>query len=377
MRKFVWNEEQIEQLLEQMPHIADERSKEAVYQHVSAKLNKKRIKAWAIPSIASTAAVLLFIILGSSFISMRDAGEKSMEKAQDRASLIEAPAGEHEEKTISEQHVAVPSRIVSEAGIQNQDVIVFGLPDLNAQYVIPISILVDKDGKSYSDRFEKAKAALSEEEWGLSENLLDSVEIVSSIENKTLTINVPSNHSLFSSGTAGEIMFLDSVKETSRWAGFKEIEFFTDGKKGIELPHTGLLNSLTVDETKRGYFLYQLDAVHPVFLTPTNESFANIQAALNKMDDKENSLLQPSIPNNVQIESVRVNGDEVTVQFSSASQLGNTPESVWMLEAILLTAKEFGFKSVMFTGGNVEQVGNYKFNEKINVPLAPNPMPVN
>jgi hypothetical protein len=48
-----------------------------------------------------------------------------------------------------------------------------------------------------------------------------------------------------------------------------------------------------------------------------------------------------------------------------------------MLEAILLTAKEFGFKSVMFTGGNVEQIGPYMFNGKISVPLAPNPMPLN
>jgi hypothetical protein len=377
VRRFEWNEEQMEQLLQQMPHVMDERSKEVIYERLSAKLQRKRIKAWGIPSVASAAALLLFIVLGSSFISRHEFGEKASENTKDRAIVMEMPA-EREEKTVSEEQSAViPSRVVSSTSRKNRNVVVFGIPDLHAQHVIPVSIFVDKDKKSYSEQFEQAKTVLKEAEWGLSESLLDSLTIVQFNENGRLTVRIPGNHSVFRSGTAGEVMFLESIEETFRWAGIKEVAFSTDGKKGIQLSHTGWLDSLTVDKTNRGYFLYRLDALHPVFLTPTNESFANIQSALNKMDDPVDSLLRPAIPKNVKIEAVRVNGDQVIIQFSNTSQLENMPEILWMLEAILLTAKEFGFKSVMFTGGNVEQIGPYRFNVKISVPLAPNPMPLN
>ncbi|WP_044747992.1 GerMN domain-containing protein [Bacillus alveayuensis] len=374
MRRFEWNEEEMEQLLQQLPRVMDERSKEAVYERLSANLQRKRIKTFAIPSIASAAALLLFIVLGSSFMSRHEVEEKVSKNAEDRAIVMEMASSNQEEKGVSEPSAAIPSRVVN--GTSEQNVVVFGIPDLHAQHVIPVSIFVDKNGKSYREQFEKAKSVLNEAEWGLSESLLDSLTIVEFNDDGRLTVQIPSDHAVFRGGTAGEEMFLESIEETFRWNGIKEVAFLTDDKKGVQLSHTAWLDSLTIEKTNRGYFLYQLDPTHPVFLTPTNESFPNIQSALNKMDDPADSLLRPAIPKNVKIEAVRINGDEATVQFSNTLQLANTPENLWMLEAILLTAKEFGFKSVVFTGGNVEQIGPYTFHTKISVPLAPNPMPL-
>jgi hypothetical protein len=374
MRRFEWNEEEMEQLLQQLPRVIDERSKEAVYERLSANLQRKRIKTFAIPSIASAAALLLFIVLGSSFMSRHEVEEKVSKNAEDRAIVMEMASSNQEEKGVSEPSAAIPSRVVN--GTSEQNVVVFGIPDLHAQHVIPVSIFVDKNGKSYREQFEKAKSVLNEAEWGLSESLLDSLTIVEFNDDGRLTVQIPSDHAVFRGGTAGEEMFLESIEETFRWNGIKEVAFLTDDKKGVQLSHTAWLDSLTIEKTNRGYFLYQLDPTHPVFLTPTNESFPNIQSALNKMDDPADSLLRPAIPKNVKIEAVRINGDEATVQFSNTLQLANTPENLWMLEAILLTAKEFGFKSVVFTGGNVEQIGPYTFHTKISVPLAPNPMPL-
>jgi hypothetical protein len=374
MRKFEWNEEEMEQLLQQLPHVIDERSKEVVYERLSANLQRKRIKTFAIPSIASAAALLFFIVLGSSFMSRHEVEEKVSKNAEDRAIVMEMASSNREEKGVSEPSVAIPSRVVN--GTSKQNVVVFGIPDLHAQHVIPVSIFVDKNGKSYREQFEKAKSVLNEAEWGLSESLLDSLTIVEFNDDERLTVQIPSDHAVFRGGTAGEEMFLESIEETFRWTGIKEVAFLTDDKKGVQLSHTDWLNSLTIEKTNRGYFLYQLDATHPVFLTPTNESFPNIQSALNKMDDPVDSLLRPAIPKNVKIEAIRINGDEATVQFSNTLKLANTRENLWMLEAILLTAKEFGFKSVVFTGGNVEQIGPYTFHTKISVPLAPNPMPL-
>jgi hypothetical protein len=381
MRKYEWNEEQIEQLLQHMPLVKDNRSKQVVYQRISIKMKKNRGKNWIIPSIASTAAVLLFIVIGSSYITSRNETYISQEKStsnneQDRAMMMEEASQSTEVKEAEKQE-RILSRVVSEVNAEHQEIVVFGIPNKKAEYVIPVSVLVNKDSKSYNEHFQQAKELLSEEEWGLSESMIDSLTITSIDGDKTVAVNVPRNHPAFHMGSAGELMFLDSVEETFRWAGVKEVKFMMEGKRGIELPHTGPVDSLPVHAMRRGYFLYQLDRTYPVFLTPAKESFSTLQAALDEMDDQQTLPLRPSIPKEVKIESIQVNGNEVTIQFSLDTQLKNTPETVWMLEAILLTAKEFGFTSVVFTGGNVEQIGDYTFNEKINVPLAPNPMPMN
>lgn len=43
-----------------------------------------------------------------------------------------------------------------------------------------------------------------------------------------------------------------------------------------------------------------------------------------------------------------------------------------MIEAILLTAKEFGFKKVQFQNAGNEKIGHFNLRKAIEVPVAPN-----
>ena len=84
--------------------------------------------------------------------------------------------------------------------------------------------------------------------------------------------------------------------------------------------------------------------------------------------------MRSAIPQRVHIERVDVRQDNVVIRFALDSQLDASPSTYWMVEAILLTAKEFGFRSVTFMGGNVKRIGPYIFGKKIAVPVGPNPI---
>jgi hypothetical protein len=382
VREFQWSEEYIQHILQQMPMVRDERSKEEVYRQVSLARKKERMKMRLIPAVVSMAAVLLFVIIGLSIHSIPQPKQEKMAKNK-KETVVSLRADEHapENKTMIQpnknERDVTPSRIVTKEDLRHQDVVVFGLPDVNAQTVIPVSILVQKDGQSREQQMEKAKAQLREEEWGLSKSLLDHVAISSSRENKGVwLVHVPKTHPVFSGGSTSEEMFLSSMEETVRWAGGKEVQFFTDNQKGIELPNTGRMELMKIADKKRAYYLYQFDRSHPLFLAPSRQLFQSLKAALQQMKNVSEQPFRPSIPKQVSIAMIHPQQDGVIIKFTNDSKLDASPSTHWMIEAILLTAKEFGFQSVTFMGGNVSRVGPYVFGKKIDVPIAPNPMPI-
>lgn len=171
-----------------------------------------------------------------------------------------------------------------------------------------------------------------------------------------------------------ESLFLSSIEETIRWMGGKKIRFFTGNKEGMKLSHKGYIESMEIPKKKRAYYLYQLSSSHPVYLVPSPQHFPTFLKALRQMQKDASASLRSTIPRGVQIEKVDVQQDHVVVQFTEDSKLDVSPSLCWMVEAILLTAKEFGFRSVTFMGGNVKQIGPYIFGKKIDVPVGPNPM---
>ncbi|MEH7224240.1 hypothetical protein V7112_10590, partial [Bacillus sp. JJ1566] len=76
-----------------------------------------------------------------------------------------------------------------------------------------------------------------------------------------------------------------------------------------------------------------------------------------------------------EIQKIKEDGTNLEVHFSEEAVLENSDNYILMLDAIMLTAKEFNFDSVTFYG-NIDQIGNVKFGERTKVPLAPNPLPL-
>jgi len=387
MRKYERSEVELELLLRQMPHFKDKRSKEQLYRRISFSVARKKRKIMIVPMFASAAAILLVAVLGTTYyftgnhhITMDKSESKAVENSQDisAADLKTFHDEEHSEES------AIPSLVVSNSQLQDQDVVVWAIPDKNVSMVIPVSVLVNRDGKSTTEQLEMSKALLTEEEWGLSENPFNTVTISLSKEEGKWEVNVSSKHSMFSGGSKMEELFTKGLEEMMYWANVDSASLYTDGKPGINLSHIGMMHEISstkLDEQKskekrRAYLLYQYDKSRPVFLTPTPDSYGHFEEAIDSMNDEQEEPLKPSIPEGIFIQSVKTEGDHVFIQFSDDSHLRDEPVTKWMIEAILLTAKEFGFKEVTFVSKKAERIGDYPFNEKIVVPVSPNPMPV-
>ena len=65
MRKIKWKEEELEELLKQMPKVSDNRATHDHYQQITIKLKRKKRAGMLISGLASAAAILLFFVLAS------------------------------------------------------------------------------------------------------------------------------------------------------------------------------------------------------------------------------------------------------------------------------------------------------------------------
>lgn len=370
MRKSQWNEEDIRLVLQRMPMVSDRRSKDEIYRQVRMMEKNKRI----VPTLVSIAAACLFVVIGVSFYSSSlSTKEKNAEQKQEMSIAMRTGESAKKQNMMmqTDQADVISSRIIT-----NGEAVVFGLPDASAQTVIPVSIPVSNEQIFRDKQIEAAKAQLTDQ-WGLESRWFEGVTMSVSPERPNVwIIRIPKTHPVFSGGSANEVMFLSSVEETVRWMGGTSVQFFTGDQKGIDLPNTGHLESITIPQKKRAYYFYQLDDSHPLLLAPSLQEFATIEKALESMQNVTGDLFRPSISQQVHIASVQKQNDNLIVQFASNSSFADPATSQWMLEAILLTAKEFRFRYVTFTGGNVDHIGPYRFNEKIEVPVAPNPVPV-
>lgn len=373
MRKFQWNEEDVQSVLKQMPVVSDRRSKQEVYELIKRGRERMQKRTRIVPAFVSVAAACLLLMIGASlFSSPPTMNEKAQESRSELSPMDGAESADKAFTMQAEKSASVPSRIVP----SGDNVIVFGLPDPTLQAVIPVSIAADGQDGSLERQIEAAKTKLAEP-WGLDSRWFDEMEMSPSPSDKrSWIVRVGKGHPVFSSGSASESMFLLSIEETVRALGGANVQFFTGDAKGMKLPHSGYVQSINIPRKPRAYYFYRLDDAHPLFLAPSAETFKAVEAALDSMKNIKSGVFRPSIRADVTIASVQKQGGELIIEFTADSALDGSPDSQWMLEAMLMTAKEFGFRSVTFTGGNVEEVGPYRFGEAIPVPAAPNPMPL-
>ena len=79
---------------------------------------------------------------------------------------------------------------------------------------------------------------------------------------------------------------------------------------------------------------------------------------------------EASIPEKWKIEISGTNDSIVIITLKDNEAL--TEDFLLNLEAILLTAKDFGYEAVKIENAGIDQLGPFTLNLPINVPVAPN-----
>ncbi|MGM0834891.1 MAG: hypothetical protein ACQEV7_01960 [Bacillota bacterium] len=419
-------EEQLEKLLRQMPIVKDDRDPKQIYREVHVALNKKPRSFNVMPALALAAAVLIFAIISPLFLQNLNGSNSSMDHAtrnSDGAGFMESAERDDSGDSAEEESVGIqsvdkearldkadseiamddakesdtddmailsadqPTFVVSDVSEETEKVITIGVSAKDAMsndgvFSFPISVVVPKiDEGSYINDLEKIRYELDYDKLGLSIPHLNDGAVISAAENedgtKKAVIEVGSLYTGYSSTQA--FTFADQVEETFR-LHFSTVEYTNNGSsKNVEM--AGYVKNGPEDLQKlrkKAYLKYKGSQDGPTFLVLSQKDYVNVQEALKAMktapDQDSGSRIDASVPKTIEITRLQAEGDLVKIVLSSTSILENTEETIFALEAMMMTAKEFGFKQVVFETSQSGNIGNVPLNEAVKVPLAPNPV---
>ncbi|MFZ3588608.1 hypothetical protein ACOI1C_04850 [Bacillus sp. DJP31] len=404
MKKSEWSDKRLEELLQHLPTVKDRQDPDELFQKISSRMQNEQIsdtkkKTWILPSIAAVAALLLFIIISPSFLNLSGGGGTYQESAFDTSSsdmkkdfassaAEEERAGEFkdsaesqntqestEENSMFLMDMANTSNMVAVVG-EGQTLVTIGIPDTDASNVVPLSIVSNDMTKTKIELLEDIIRNLNEGDLGLYSNKLEGL-VFEEVDSKKVMITIPSNYTTGS--TSAQIgSFTNSFIETFRWMGYTEVEFQTPEGEQVFIDPIGLFGPFQLStQMKLGYYTYTTQN-GKTYLVPSKEPSESFEEALLKMQERMTEYgLEPSVP--IEIEYINYNGPSVTVTFAKKEAIDqNDPKYRLMIEAILLTAKEFGYTTVTFIN-TPEQIGGIVLIENgkpklVDVPVAPNPI---
>ncbi|SFA98076.1 MULTISPECIES: GerMN domain-containing protein [unclassified Bacillus (in: firmicutes)] len=387
MKKSEWSDKQLENLLRQMPNIKDHRDPRDIYQNISSKLNNEKRRSWLMPGVATVAAALVFLMIIPGIWSQQDSmQEMSLDKAapehleqspqQDsQGGAVEKKAADQLQDThsLNKMDMIDLRTALYSNEVGNNQVLTYWVPDTQATFLVPISILSEQDeNANWIDSFNKHMENLNEEAWGLSDYYPLKGDL--SLDSPTTAIfNVAADHP-YAQGSNNELGMVEIlIRNLASNSQVEKIQFKTNGTLGISTGNDQFKEKQVVFTGKKAYFLYRPDADKMPLLVPSEDSFSDIKQAFEAMKQNlADKQRVKSIPETVQYELTQ-EGDQLTVNFLDGSVFADSDESLsLMVEAMMLTAKDFGIKAVKFNNMPVFELSGMDFSQVLEVPVAPN-----
>jgi hypothetical protein len=389
MRKLEWSDRQLEEILRQMPKIKDCRFPHDIYQNLPIHIKRKKHKTWVLPGIAMVAALLLLCILvpNATKYSNRSADvAKSTQPSTAKNQLLAKVEISKQDSSTGAFQKQDSSKLLLKKGenlksavynneIGNGKVLTYWIPDQQGQFLVPISIIITHPGnKSWLELLNENMTNLNEKEWGLSEFYPLNAKMSLDHKDNSVIVDVPKNNS-YEQGSTNELSFINAIQQiVSTNSTIKKVKFTTNGSPGIMFGNTGVKMNMAIHPVRNRAFLFYLPEGKGIpFLVPSPDSFKDIQTALKAMEMEQPELgLKASLPKKLQI---KLDGIKNRTLFLSVQQkpiIESIPMEVYSYEAILLTAKEFGFKNVMLKNSILKTLGPFDLTKINSVPIAPN-----
>ncbi|WP_053363989.1 hypothetical protein [Bacillus sp. FJAT-27251] len=393
MGKLKLNDRQVEELLKELPKLEDGRRREEIYRNVAAKLRKRRQRSWFMPALASAAAAALFFILSPELGLQQEQTakqESSMDHAGSSTEMKDGGAatrtGDGSQMNAALSTDSEPAKEIASSSIQptavykkdleTYEALTYTIPDANAQIAVPVTVLVEKaDKKNWFEQFEETMPKLKEEEWGLMDYYPLNADISYDQASKTVNVDVPEGHP-YGFGSAAETWFLKVLEDSLPHDKVKRVSFSTEGRKGIELGNTGEKFELPLPQPEgHAYLFYYRDKGEESipYMVPANESFNTFREALEAMAvNRDESGLKASLPENFALEGalVKENGPVLHLELPAGPSFEES--FIYSLEAIMLTAKSFGYEALKIDNAEPSEIGPFNLNESLELPVGAN-----
>ncbi|WP_408009034.1 hypothetical protein ACJROX_01445 [Pseudalkalibacillus sp. A8] len=404
-----WNEEKIIQTLRDFPEIEDRQKKEELFAKIEERIESKKTKRKTfrfMPMLAAACVLLIAAIIspvvlqetvfknpgsetgqkssgspsepGNEPPNIQKTPERSVPPASDteegKTLKAEPPAeSEIEPKAYESHNVTYHSGVVEVP--QDKQVITVYYTDEVAEGVVPVSFLADKELPKI-EALQQAFQMINPDELGVFETEFhkgDKVKVSDDQEKKSLIVDIEPGSI---QGGTGERMFMDTVNFTAYNLGYEKIIFRTSGEPGYEFPHFGPREMVEIESPKGvSTLLTKNGTLLLVEGTNANESEerSNFEEIIRTVKiDTSGFGYEETIQPSFFIKEISESENTVTVELVKGSKLENSMMYIAMIEAMLLTAGQFGYEQVHLIGSDTKEVGPYNLEKPIPVLKAPN-----
>ncbi|MGJ9456849.1 hypothetical protein [Oceanobacillus sp. CF4.6] len=397
MRQIDKEQQEIIDRLQEMPEIKDDTEKNVLYHRISSSLTdpsptkKRQKKQKLIPVLATMMAVAFIIIIPVMLNNDNLVGQNSEQFSDvDLATNVEKSEGsrlmessdEDQLEMGSEESVVQNSEIMDEIKVPNDDslesyviqesnepmkIVYAALSDLQQQYIIPISFIVSGNA-NLNEYYNELKYYIDNEEWATNEYMLNNASI--ELNESEVLIELGDKFSI-GEGSTNAYLFEKMLSAMFTPYGINKAVFQSDAN-GVELGPYGVIEEILLNKEEK--LIYK--RYNNQFLVPIPNLNLSIQDALAEMKIEQAEFnIDQTIPEEVQF-TVDSSKNLLTLTLDEGSVSQNGQEEMTMIEAILMTAKSYGYQSVQFINFPFDQIGKYNISDPIPVPVAANPIDI-
>lgn len=369
-------DEQLIDTLKQLSQIEDQTDKDELFQRISTQMNNKKqrnhYKFWP---IFSTVVVTLFILVMIPILLNLDMPETSDNDSTGDAveESSQYDVAMNVEQSDVERNIEVHDSQIESYVVQSIDedsTIIYGaVTDKQLQTVIPLSIIIPKE-VDLNTHYNQLDQYLDETGWGVNEYVLNNVQFDLDLASEEVNIQIPEDFSL-GEGSSNPSMFEKTLSLMFTPYHIEKVVF----NDKIDLGSIGYVSELSLlKPEKQNYKVFQADEHRRKFLVPMKSEDYTIEEAFEDMKEGEEAFhIYATIPDDVEI-SLEMSDRELIISLNDDDIFNDEQKATIMIEAILMTAKSFGYEFVTFSDVSVDQVGPYQLSESIPVPEAINPM---
>ncbi|MED1204914.1 hypothetical protein [Heyndrickxia acidicola] len=402
MANFDQDEHQIEELLRKMPIIRDRQNQEEVYRKVQSRKEHKhkQKRALWIPA-ATTAAIAIIMVLAVSMVNKEQTkSARGAELSQKNVHLTAANVPQHQvskkqpvihqtagqiSDSVKRNQSALSSNKMESAknqesedrsavyssDLKSHDVYTYGVLTHDA-IPVPVSVVVPKSSENWFDKYKQIASQTPKPEWGFDQFFPLKSVLAYDSANQIIRITVYQNQAGFIPESL-QLNLDKLVNDSFRYLPVKEAEFKNEKGEPLSIGEIGEVNNVQINKVpKSGYYSYTIG--NKSYLVPSDQTFKQLSDALAAMKKSPNDLYHSVFTGGIGVTELNQDGKNVTVRFDRKVDLTKeSPKNAMnMIEAILLTGKDFGYSTVTFQNIEPASWNGFHFSKAIEVPVAPN-----
>ena len=382
-KKSIQQENELEILLRKLPKIEDNRSVNRIFTSLEFAERRKKRFHWT-PLLASAVAIFIVSIIASSFIFGNNSNDENFSMSQDseiarnemeiadKDSTDQNQSGAQSVKEIHNENKLMYS--LYNTDLMDNNYFTLAIPTKSNRYYVPLTFLIEKGSieDSIVALLEEAKN-IDEASLGLSEFFPLGAELFYKSESKTVMIDLSES----TYHNVSDKILLNVFQETFKYQQIEQLRYALEGEIGVEFPYIGYLENEMVNKyTQKATMIYQFDESSPRFFVSSFNSSSTIEEAFEIMkttDNPEDPTVFPTIPSDWVYEIIEEDS-LLHIKFDEETELNDSITHQTALEAILLTARDFGYEKVLFGYNGLSKIGTIELNKELEVPIAPNVM---